>query len=1506
MTSVLTLSQERNSGGNGGGGSSSNTHDFAIPGFELDPILADSDDDDDDDDGGDLFGLMHQQTVREQQARNQGVSHPTGPSGTHSASATSAPPQDLAPAPAPTLTPTPVSAPSPSLPQSATSHASQRAGPSRIRLSASPVMDDVEMEDADPRFFTPDAHPEPAGPPVRNGSAEMNAGGNSAECGLAAPPSGLEDADINAGGDLPDAPRSGFDNADINAGGDLAPGIPAASSFENPEMNAAGNVKTEGGNDDDDDDVILTAVKVAPRARAKLEVGESSSSGPSSRPRVPVAPVTAAQRFFAGIADDFHDRDSRIDPPSALDHLCAMLTNADLVSVAHVNYACYSAALSRIYSTIEINGPNQVKLSRVLTQKPALAEECKILRIWDDGALRDADSPTPIKPGNRLEWIYVREIMQRVNAKADKKDFEFQVNLGMSQLHHLVSALAGEGAPSEDYSNLTKALRKLTVVLDLNYHHNAERFNKAWNAVKHLFECLGANSRREIASVQELHILSRDDYQPRMNQPRRTGLFLWHAFGKDDEDSFSWPNLRQLSLRVLDAEQLTFLNEMDLPNLTNLTIDAATKFVTDEWDVGPLDELLCGKPELEAISIKLTTDHEFQGQLFSSYHPNLKFLLYHGPPQFRDAFDKFVARHQETLISLDAGFLSADLESLKTQTFPRLRLLDLRHVPDNVPLKVPPQALAHIACSYEAIVPKALRGPRGRGNGPSVKPSGATAHSGKPRKNKDGSDASANASSEALRLLDAEIPPSLSIITLQSLTSLELTLNQYQFTNFTHELQTSMSSRIFPNLLELKILGDRPDNDRTPLYLKKGSFQLFLLALANAYALRAVTIEEFCDYIPDEKFLGPLCPFGPALEFVLVRTCGATSRAWRIVRSVPDSAGTRQLIGLGDSEGREYAVNRPVVAVQVVPVDDFGFTAVHDLAPADAWKDLSFFPHYHDAERKRILKSTKEMAMIGVIPGAETHHESAPKAQKKPEAGEMTGPGGPSPSKRAAVQRMAAAISSHTTAEMYASSQPVPRVTRAIHHRTEWERIHQSQQDRPGPSQPASQPAPMRSHDQSKIEVASPSARPLKTSASPSKKASRLPATNDHSHLFDDGGTSSSEDDDVDDGDGMNGGRQPNRTGERPSTSGKQPPPGFQPLSAFGPKSRQQQPHVSPSRSTMSPSSPRPPSEARTSGRLPANGSALPVSSSPVSVHAQSQPEAVRRRDSSKAPPASQPMNGSGSSVIFTQAGPSRVRRRSSTDSLDAADADATPRAVRTNGVPSASQPSGGAYDLSARRVLKKARNANAGRASIGTNGFVIPQVVSSSASPEPERGDREREIIEAAQNALRSSQSYRGAQAEKSASPASTSQSDSDSGDIPGPSRKAAASVASKKAASWSGSGYPPGAGKSLDIAMKVHEDVVDLTSSPEPEDAAGNRRRQAAAEAGPSTSSSRKNAGSTRASGEPERRSPAKPTTTTTYPSSQPSRAPDRPSVAKASSQPIRVQPSSEDESDGFEILD
>ncbi|KAE8214455.1 hypothetical protein CF319_g9091, partial [Tilletia indica] len=143
-----------------------------------------------------------------------------------------------------------------------------------------------------------------------------------------------------------------------------------------------------------------------------------------------------------------------------------------------------------------------------------------------------------------------------------------------------------------------------------------------------------------------------------------------------------------------------------------------------------------------------------------------------------------------------------------------------------------------------------------------------------PERNPDGSDVNPNTISSGIRLLDAEIPPALCIETMQSLTSLELTMSPYRFSEFTMELSTVISSRIFPNLLGLKILGERPFEDKASLFLKminsrifpnllgpkilgerpiedkaslflkKTPFQQFLVGLSDALALRAVTIEN--------------------------------------------------------------------------------------------------------------------------------------------------------------------------------------------------------------------------------------------------------------------------------------------------------------------------------------------------------------------------------------------------------------------------------------------------------------------------------------------------------------------------------------------------------------------------------------------------------------------------------------------------------------------------------------
>ncbi|KAE8216667.1 hypothetical protein CF327_g189 [Tilletia walkeri] len=1394
MTSILTLSQgSSSSSGSRAPGASSTL--FSIPGFEVDPILADSDEEDDDVDGAELFGLMQQQTAQEQEARNAqaqaaqaqeqpGPSQPAPDRGAGATTASSDPPQQPA-------TPSRLSQPTAEAsPRNA--HASQQAGPSRLRLSASPVMDESE--------------------------AQQDRGVGSREVR---------------------SPARLASTVPTSVSGDDGAALPA-------EANAVINLKTEAAaNEDDDDEIILTAVKEAPRARpsaniAKTESEETSLSGAGARAAARSGPTTAAQRFFAGHMD-LHDRDSRAEPLSALDYVCSLLTNADLVSVACINSACNRAAASRIYSHIEINGPNHHKLQRVLLNKPALLADCEILRIWHDKAITPADSPDQHNMHHRLEWPYVRDILRQVDARSEKEDLEFQVLLGMSQLQPLVNALQGEAPASDGCPRLSKALRKLTVIEDVDWNQNSIKHRDAWRGLLHMFEHLGGTSR-SIRSVQELHILSHDDYRPREGHRNRSAPFLWASFGHDDRFAYSWPALRQLSLVVRDAKHFRQLNDIDLPNLVNLTIDAGTQFVDGDWSVAALDELLGKNENLESLSITLTFDHQYEGDLFSSTHPRLKFLLFHGPEHFAKDFNAFLARHRETLVSLDAGAISGDLQSLRTQKFPLLRLLDLRHLPDDFPLEIPSLALAQLACPYDSIRPKALRGPKAKGNGPSVKPSGAGSTSGKPKRNPDGSDVNPNTISSGIRLLDAEIPPAICIETMQSLTSLELTMSPYRFSEFTMESSMVISSRIFPNLLELKILGERPIEDKASLFLKKTPFQQFLVGLSDALALRAITIENFCNHLPEENFLGPLCPFGPALEFVLVRPCGTGARAWRIIRSIPESAGTRQVAGIGDSAGREYAVNRPVIDVSVVPVDDFHFSTIHDTSPADAWKELSFFQHWNDVERKRILRATKEAAMIGVVPGAETHPVTGPGSKNwgKAEAGDTGSAGAsqsqtqsPSPSKRAASQRTAAAKSNAVTSQMFAFSQPLPRTTRAYHRKTELERAHRPQGSRPGPSGLS---ASQKSSGKVEVDEGGDGLDPLNESASELHRRlvgdARMSSSDDErqqsmrvpqqplARVEVDSDSESDSNDDRNGGFNANRSQRSTRTVGGPSTSGKQAPAGFQP-------------HPSP----INPSR-----------------------------------------------------------AVFTQAGPSRIRRRSSGESLSVMENEATPRATRVNGhaagesqangsqtsshatgasQANGSQPSGRPYEPSGRPSMKKARNA--GRPSIGTNGLVIPRLVNSSMSPEAEKVENEKAVYEAARDEPRQSHTYRGANMDKSVSPSATSRSSSPSKRATVPPRKSTVASSSAGAGPRTGSGFPPGAGKSLEVAMKIHQDVVDLTSSPEPEDAAGSRRRVAAAEAGPSAPSL-----------------------------SQPTeRRTSQVAKEKSPAHPVLIQPSSDEESDGFEIL-
>jgi len=133
----------------------------------------------------------------------------------------------------------------------------------------------------------------------------------------------------------------------------------------------------------------------------------------------------------------------------------------------------------------------------------------------------------------------------------------------------------------------------------------------------------------------------------------------------------------------------------------------------------------------------------------------------------------------------------------------------------------------------------------------------------------------------------------------------------------------------------------------------------------------------------------------------------------------------------------------------------------------------------------------------------------------------------------------------------------------------------------------------------------------------------------------------------------------------------------------------------------------------------------------------------------------------------------------------------------------------------SGRPPLKKARNAI--RKSGGVNGFVLPNLSDASASPERARED-EASIIQASQEALLDAKRYRTADGRAISKRVLTSESKS-----PSPPRRGSTSMNGSSSAS----GFAPGLGKSIAVAMRVNPNMVDLTSpSPEPENAGSSRR--------------------------------------------------------------------------------
>ncbi|KAE8210145.1 hypothetical protein CF326_g10047 [Tilletia indica] len=75
---------------------------------------------------------------------------------------------------------------------------------------------------------------------------------------------------------------------------------------------------------------------------------------------------------------------------------------------------------------------------------------------------------------------------------------------------------------------------------------------------------------------------------------------------------------------------------------------------------------------------------------------------------------------------------------------------------------------------------------------------------------------------------------------MQSLTSLELTMSPYRFSEFTMESSMVISSRIFSNLLELKILGERTIEDKATRW--SNTFCTLQME-ASGFSLRQVDVE---------------------------------------------------------------------------------------------------------------------------------------------------------------------------------------------------------------------------------------------------------------------------------------------------------------------------------------------------------------------------------------------------------------------------------------------------------------------------------------------------------------------------------------------------------------------------------------------------------------------------------------------------------------------------------------
>ncbi|KAK0548740.1 hypothetical protein OC845_003455 [Tilletia horrida] len=1393
------------------------------------------------------------------------------------------------------------------------SPAAETAGPSRLRLSASPVMED-----------------EPSNP---------------------APPSSLQ---------APDPPPPSSETV-------LPPSTPQIPNPSSPPPNGKGKAREDGIPQakmelDSDDDFVITAVtspeaskkptspvkreRGRPRAsssatsnlRSTAVFGSQQNGNPSPSKRaapkvdflarvedtVRPEPVTAAQRFWDGLTV-LHDEDRRIEAPSPLEHLCSILGRGDLLDIAPINLPVYRATSAKLHTVLEVNTRSAKLLDRTLTKRPGLASNCRIFRIWQDSAF-DETAKT------RLDWDYVKDIARLMDKRLEEEDgFQFELFLGMLSLPELMNALRGETIDGHVYSGcsrLASTLTKLTLGQDCDPANF--RYEKGWSGLRDLLFLLGGQTK-VISSVEEFNMMSRNDNIADKN------VSVPHLKETKDRLSYQWPNLRRMCLTVQDKSHFQLLDGIDVPNLVNLAIDATTEHMDGDWDVTALDHLLKASPGLESISVQLNEGKQYCGSLLNSYHPQLRNFKFIAGEQFMSNLDQFLARHQVTIISLECGKLCYRMRSLAdpTNRFDQLRLLDYRSVPEKISVKVPPLNLAHVAIAYDRIKPKLLSSSKARGNGPIVRPIGAATLAGHGRRHAD-PDLNANAAGDKERLYKEEIPECFEVRTLVSITSLELLFDIYKLPELTTEIHMMINSRIFPNLLELKLIGEREGNKHEPLYFKQTMLQQLLVAVADSLTLRAVSFENFCTVIPPYEFLGRYSVFGPSLEYVAVRTVAACARVWRITRDVSQDSETR-LVGnsRADTSRLDY-VHRPVTSVVGIPTDDFQFAFMINDAPADAWQKVSFYSHWNDEEREALLEKTRRSANLGTLPGAATHPPERPSNRKQKvdpmslDGLEEGNSSLTSPIRRAATQRNAARKAAEATTQLFSASQPVARATRATQLRARMEQAYRSSQ--PNNSAQASQrrilkhddifgegldddddddddgdteeerstvededmeaadedqeqeaPATASQEPRWKTEAVArqmPAATPASGLAAESSRTARSdsqngastprpsspkrgPATNGapasfpfHNAQFE---SSDSESDD-DDGRPRTGGKAwlPGQSARR-STGGKQAPPGFQPPPPIIPRASQSQPR---------PTSPVP---ARPQPTLYKSPASTVASSQPAPAQSSSDPVNGETRALSQAPaeveapPVSQRHSSSvQGSTQFTAATASQTTVRNEDSPVF------TPTPARSSAArirQRSSSPAGDPAASSGLRSPAKKPRRSAG----GENGLIIPTILSRSSSPMlPGRTEEERILIEDARSVLAGSQSYR-----RGRSPPNGAGSDE-----PGSSRSSR-SLSPKQRHnkhqphSNGSSKFPPGLGKSIEVARAIHQDVVDLTSSPEPED---------------------------RTTRTGERRSPKRVNRTPSQTPSQPRRKDGR--FSRTSPQPA-APTNDDDESDWFRIL-